>query len=64
MYVYEYLEQNYVKLMGWALANSFKANVRLTYRLMVDKENKKRVDWEGEKPADIDGPKPTNRGNL
>ena len=63
MYVYEYLEQNYVRLMGWALMNSFKENVRLTYRLMVDKENKKRVDWEGEKPADIDGPKPTNRGN-
>ena len=63
MYVYEYLEQNYVKLMAWALANSFKENVRLTYRLMVDKENKKRVDWEGEKPADIDGPKPTTRGN-
>ena len=64
MYVYEYLEQNYVKLMAWALANSFKENVRLTYRLMVDKENKKRVDWEGERPADIDGPKATKRGNL
>ena len=63
MYVYEYLEQNYVKLMAWALANSFKENVRLTYRLMVDKENKKRVDWEGERPADIDSPKVTTRGN-
>ena len=64
MYVYEYLEQNYVRLMAWALNNSFKANVRLTYRLMVDKENKKRVDWEGENPADIEGPKATERGNL
>ncbi len=64
MYVYEYLEQNYVRLMAWALTNSFKENVRLTYRLMVDKENKKRVDWEGEKPTEIEGPKPTTRGNL
>lgn len=63
MYVYEYLEQNYVRLMAWALNNSFKENVRLTYRLMVDKEHKKRVDWEGERPADIDGPKATTRGN-
>ena len=63
MYVYEYLEQNYVKLMRWALANSFKENVKLTYRLMVDKENKKRVDWEGEELADIDEPKLTTRGN-
>ena len=63
LYVYEYLEQNYVRLLGWALANSFKQNVKLTYRLMVDKENKKRVDWEGERPADIDTPQPTARGN-
>ena len=29
-YIYEYLEQYYVRLMAWALQNSFKANVRLT----------------------------------
>ena len=64
LYVYEYLEQNYVRLMAWALTNSFKQNVKLTYRLMVDKENKKRVDWEGERPADIDTPQTaTLRGN-
>ncbi len=64
MYVYEYLEQNYVRLMAWALTNSFSENVKLTYRLMVDKENRKRVDWEGESPAVIDQPKETTRGNL
>ena len=63
LYVYEYLEQNYVRLMAWALANSFMTNVRLTYRLMVDKENKKRVDWEGEPPTDIDVPPTMTRGN-
>ncbi len=64
MYVYEYLEQNYVRLMAWALTNSFHDNVKLTYRLMVDKENKKRVDLESEKPADIAPSKPTSRGNM
>ena len=63
MYVYEYLEQNYVRLMAWALTNSFTSGVKLTYRLMVDKENKKRVDWEGERPAGIETPQPTTRGN-
>ena len=63
LYVYEYLEQNYVRLMAWALSNSFKANVKLTYRLMVDKENKKRVEWEGERPADIEVPQPATRSN-
>ena len=63
LYVYEYLEQNYVRLMAWALTNSFRQNVKLTYRLMVDKENKKRVDWEGERPAGIASPAATERGN-
>ena len=63
MYVYEYLEQNYVKLMAWSLNQSFGESIRLTYRLVVDKQNGKRVDWEGERPADIEGPKETSRGN-
>ncbi len=62
-YVYEYLEQYYVRLMAWALANSFKANVRLTYRLVVDMENRKTQDVEGERPSSIDSPQPTTRGN-
>lgn len=62
-YVYEYLEQYYVRLMAWALTNSFKANVKLTYRLVVDKENGKTQQWEGDRPYDIDSPKPTTRGN-
>ena len=62
-YVYEYLEQHYVKLMGWALAQSFKANVRLTYRLVTDKEHKLVQDVESERPADIEGPQATTRAN-
>ena len=62
-YVYEYLEQYYVRLMAWALQNSFKANVRLTYRLVTDKENKKVQDWEGDAPAEVEAPLATTRGN-
>ena len=63
LYVYEYLEQNYVRLLAWALTNSFKSNVKLTYRLMVDKEHKKLVDWEGERPSGIAAPEASPRGN-
>ena len=62
-YVYEYLEQYYVRLMAWALQNSFKTNVRLTYRLLTDKEHKQVQDWEGDAPAEVEAPKPTARGN-
>ena len=62
-YIYEYLEQYYVRLMAWALQNSFKANVRLKYRLVTDKENKKNQEWESDAPSDIEAPRPTTRGN-
>ena len=62
-YVYEYLEQYYVRLMAWALQQSFKANVRLTYRLVTDKENKKVQEWEGDVPDAVEAPLPTSRGN-
>ena len=62
-YIYEYLEQYYVRLMAWALQNSFKANVRLKYRLVTDKENKKNQEWESDAPSDIEAPQPTTRGN-
>ena len=62
-YFYEYLEQNFVHLMGWALTVSFKANVILKYRLLTDKENRKVQEWEGDRPADIDGPQPNGRVN-
>jgi chromosomal replication initiator protein len=62
-YVYEYLEQYYVRLMAWALNNSFKANIKLKYRLVVDRENGKTQDVEGEGPSAIEEPQPTKRAN-
>ena len=38
-YFCEYLEQHYVRLMYWALTNSFKTNIRLKYRVVTDKEH-------------------------
>jgi chromosomal replication initiator protein len=55
-YIYEFLEQHYVRLMAWALNNSFKTNVKLKYRLVVDRENGKTQEVEGERPAEIDPP--------
>ena len=62
-YIYEYLEQYYVRLMAWALNNSFTPNVRLTYRLVVDSENGKVQVVQGEPPAAIEAPQPTSRAN-
>lgn len=62
-YVYEYLEQHFVQLMGWALNVSFHANVRLTYRLLTDKANNQTQDIESERPADIGAQQPVTRAN-
>ena len=55
-YFCEYLEQYFIKLMYWALTNSFKANVKLNYRIVTDKTNRLTQRVEADKPADIDVP--------
>jgi len=62
-YVYEYLEQYYVRLMAWALANSFKTNVKLSYRLVTDKEHKLTTVVEGDGSPAVEAPTATTRGN-
>ena len=62
-YIYEYLEQYYVRLMAWALYHSFSEGVILKYRLVVDRENGKVQEVEGDRPADIEAPQATSRGN-
>ena len=63
MFFYEYLEQNFVRLMGWAIANTFGKNSSLTYRIVTDKVHNLTQDAEGEKPTDIDVPQATTRAN-
>ena len=62
-YIYEYLEQYYVRLMSWALNTSFATTVKLKYRLVVDREHGKTQDVEGDGPSVIEAPEATTRGN-
>lgn len=49
--------------MYWALTNSFKAKVRLNYRIVTDKAHKLTQDVIADEPADIDVPTPNSRAN-
>ena len=62
-YVYEYLEQHYVALLSRALYRCFGTNVRLNYRIVVDKAHKLTVDEEGSELVDIEEPQPSSRVN-
>ena len=62
-YFCEYLEQYYIRLMYWALTNSFKAKVRLNYRIVTDKEHAISTVEEPGRPANIDVPAPGTRAN-
>ena len=62
-YFYEYLEQNYVRLMAWALSQSFSTGVKLNYRIVVDREHKKVSTVEGSGPSPIDTPQKTTGVN-
>ena len=62
-YFCEYLEQHFIRLMYWALINSFKANVKLNYRIVTDKEHDLNRVEEQDKPADIDVPVASSRAN-
>ena len=52
-FVYEYLEQNYVGLLSKVLHRNFGDGIRLTYRVVTDKEHRLTQDVEAD-PADID----------
>ena len=62
-YVYEYLEQYYVALLSKALFRCFGTNVRLNYRIVVDRAHRITVDEEGSEPVDIEEPQLSARIN-
>ncbi len=62
-YFCEYLEQYYIRLMYWALTNSFKMKVKLNYRIVTDKAHKLTQDVIADEPVDIDVPTPNSRAN-
>ena len=57
-FVYEYLEQNFVDLLSKVLHRNFGEGIRLTYRVVTDKEHKLSQDIEAE-PDDADMAKQT-----
>ena len=62
-FVYEYLEENFVDLLGKVLYHCFGKGIRLSYRVVTDKEHNLSQDIEAE-PADaIDKVKPRTRAN-
>jgi len=63
MYVYEYLEQYYVGLLGKVLARVFGQEMTLRYRILTDKDHGFVQNIDSEQPADIDAPKPLKGGN-
>lgn len=52
-FVYEYLEQNFVDLLSKVLHRNFGEGIRLTYRVVTDKEHKLSQDIEAD-PGDAD----------
>ena len=52
-FVYEYLEQNFVDLLSKVLHRNFGEGIRLTYRVVTDKEHKISQDIEAD-PNDAD----------
>lgn len=53
-FVYEYLEEYYVKLLHAALSKEFGTGTQLSYRVVTDSENKQTQTMEGDAPVDAD----------
>lgn len=61
-FVYEYLEENYVDLLKKVLERTFCSGIRLTYRVVTDKEHKLTQDIEAD-PTDATPMQPKTRAN-
>lgn len=63
MFVYEYLEENYVDLLRKVLTRNFGLNINLSYRVVTDNENKQTQTLEGDEPTD-EALKPRQREDV
>ena len=63
MFVYEYLEENYVDLLKKTLTRFYGEGTKLNYSVLTDKQNNITQSIEGADAADIEAPKPKTRGN-
>lgn len=62
-FVYEYLEENFVDLLGKVLFHCFGKGIRLSYRVVTDKEHNLSQDIEAEPTETIDKPQGRSRAN-
>lgn len=62
-FVYEYLEENFVDLMGKCIYQFFGKGTRLSYRVVTDKEHNISQDIEGEAANGLEKPKPRSKVN-
>ena len=63
-FVYEYLEENFVDLIGKVLKREFGQGVKLAYKIVTDKTNDKEMVVESDNKEDsIEKPMPRNRAN-
>lgn len=62
-FVCEYLEENYVDLLRTALLRYFGDGIALSYRVLVDKENRKTQTIESDEPID-EALKPRQREHV
>ena len=63
MFVYEYLEENYVDLLKKVLTRFFGEGIRLNYSVLTDKENNICQTVQADPKANIDKPKQRTRVN-
>ena len=62
LFVYEYLEENFLNLLKTVLYRSFGEGAQLTYRVVTDKEHKLTQDLEAD-PTDAEPRKERSRAN-
>ena len=62
-FVYEYLEENYVDLLSSVLRRTFCEGIRLTYRVVTDKEHKLTQDIEADPTDSSSQQKSVNHAN-
>ena len=62
-FVYEYLEENYIDLLGKTLSRTFGEGIRLTYRVVTDKTNNISQAIQADPVSDIDLNKKKTRIN-
>ena len=62
-FVCEYIEENFIDLLGKVLTRSFGQGVNLKYRVVTDQENDQIQELQASTVASIDPPRPRTKAN-